>query len=120
MRKGASAADGAPVELQLTKPPERLSHAAKICIYRFVQETLNNGFRHGGGIGQRVSQRMDGDRVMIEVVDSGPGFDPDTVLPTSLGLAGLRERIESLGGTFEVVTAATGTTVRMTTSVKEL
>ena len=111
---------GAPVELQLMKPPERLSQAAKICIYRFVQETLNNGFRHGGGIGQRVSQRMDGDRVMIEVVDNGPGFDPDTVLPTSLGLAGLRERIESLGGTFEVVTAATGTTVRMTTSVREL
>ncbi|WDZ81329.1 sensor histidine kinase (plasmid) [Ensifer adhaerens] len=111
---------GCPVELRLTKPPERLSQAAKICIYRFVQETLNNGFRHAGGVGQRVSQWMDGDRVTIEVVDSGPGFDPDTVLPTSLGLAGLRERIESLGGTFELRAAATGTTVRMTTSVKEI
>lgn len=111
---------GSPVELHLTKPPERLSQAAKICIYRFVQETLNNGFHHAGGVGQRVTQRTDGDRVTIEVADSGPGFDPDTVLPTSLGLAGLRERIESLGGTFELVVAATGTTVRMTTSVKEI
>ena len=111
---------GSPVELHLTNPPDRLSQAAKICIYRFVQETLNNGYRHAGGVGQRVSQRIVGDRVTIEVADGGPGFDPDKVPPTSLGLAGLRERIESLGGTFEVIVAATGTTVRMTTSVKEI
>lgn len=111
---------GSPVELSLTAPPDKLSQAAKICIYRFVQETLNNGFRHAGGVGQRVSQWVDGDRVTIEVADGGPGFDPDEVQPTSLGLAGLRERIESLGGTFELVVTETGTTVRMTTSVKEI
>jgi hypothetical protein len=111
---------GVTVELSMTNPPDRLSQAAKICIYRFVQETLNNGFRHAGGVGQRVTQWVDGDRVTIEVADAGPGFDPDKVQPVSLGLAGLRERIESLGGTFELIVDAGGTTVRMTTSIKEM
>ncbi|MEI2297062.1 sensor histidine kinase [Ensifer sp. MJa1] len=111
---------GSPVELNLANPPDSLSQAAKICIYRFVQETLNNGYRHADGVGQRVSQWMRGDRVTIEVADGGPGFDPSQIKPTSLGLAGLRERIESLGGTFELIVTATGTTVRMTTSVREM
>jgi hypothetical protein len=111
---------GSEVELSLSNPPDRLSQAAKICIFRFVQETLNNGFRHAGGVGQRVAQWADGDCVTIEVADAGPGFDPEKVQPASLGLAGLRERIESLGGTFELVVGAHGTTVRMTTSIREI
>ena len=110
---------GSCVELSLSAPPERLSPAAKICIYRFVQEALNNAYRHAGGVGQAVSQRMEAGRVTIEVSDGGPGFDPDGVGPTSLGLAGLRERIESLGGTFEIASSEAGTTVRMTTSIEE-
>ena len=112
---------GTTVELELAdEGAATISGAGKICIYRFVQETLNNGYRHAGGVRQQVSQRTVGDRVTIEVADGGPGFDPDKVPPTSLGLAGLRERIESLGGTFELIIEPTGTTVRMTTSVKEI
>ncbi|MEZ2131294.1 MULTISPECIES: sensor histidine kinase [unclassified Sinorhizobium] len=110
---------GTDVDLSMSAPPAGLSPSAKICIYRFVQEALNNGFRHGGGAGQRVTQRVRGRQVSIEVADSGPGFDPDDVGPASLGLAGLRERIESLGGTFEISSAAPGTIVRMTLNSEE-
>ncbi len=81
---------GTTVELSMTDPPERLSASAKICIYRFVQEALNNAYRHGGGIAQRVTQSTKGDKVTVEVADGGPGFDPKDVRPTSLGLAGLK------------------------------
>ncbi|APG95593.1 sensor histidine kinase [Sinorhizobium americanum] len=111
---------GSAVDLSLSRPPDHLSPSAKICIYRFVQEALNNAYRHGGGVGQRVVQSMDGNRVRIEVADGGPGFDPDKIRPTSLGLAGLRERIESLGGTFELNGAAPGTVVRMSLGIEEV
>ncbi|WP_409564044.1 sensor histidine kinase [Rhizobium sp. RHZ02] len=111
---------GSSVELSVAETPENLSPSAKICVYRFVQEGLNNGYRHGGGKEQRVVQRMEGDRISIEVSDGGPGFDPDDVGPASLGLAGLRERIESLGGTFQLRTSAQGTIVSMSLSSEEI
>ena len=111
---------GSRIDLSIGEAPEYLSPSAKICIYRFVQEGLNNGYRHGGGIEQRVVQRMEGDRISVEVSDGGFGFDPDDVGPTSLGLAGLRERIESLGGTFHVQSSAQGTIVSMSLSSEEI
>jgi len=111
---------GLDVALFMSQSARPLSPSAKICIYRFVQEALNNGFRHGGGISQSVRQTFDSGDVVIEVSDRGPGFDPDKIRPEGLGLAGLRERIESLGGTFEIRTSKDGTTVRMSLSVQEL
>ncbi|MBB4229884.1 sensor histidine kinase [Rhizobium mongolense] len=110
---------GTIVDLVTSSIPVCLSPSAKICIYRFVQEALNNAYRHGGGAGQRVIQRLQENRVSVEVADDGPGFSPDDVGPTSLGLAGLRERVESLGGTFEITFAAPGTIVRMTLNTEE-
>ncbi|MDQ0559378.1 signal transduction histidine kinase [Rhizobium mesoamericanum] len=111
---------GLRVGLAIGEAPEYLSPSAKICIYRFVQEGLNNGYRHGGGIEQRVVQRMEGDRIIIDVSDGGSGFDPDDVGPTSLGLAGLRERIESLGGTFHLQSSEQGTIVSMSLNSEEI
>lgn len=110
---------GTSVDLSVSAPPEHLPPAARICIYRFVQEGLNNAYRHAGGIGQAVSQRTEGGLVIVEVADRGSGFDLNQVRPTSLGLAGLRERVESLGGTFDIASSETGTVLRMTTSIEE-
>ncbi|MNL58753.1 sensory histidine kinase UhpB [compost metagenome] len=55
----------------------------------------------------------------MDVIDTGPGFDPTQIKPTSLGIAGLRERIESLGGRFEIVSNSSGTTVTMTLKICE-
>ncbi|MFB9950097.1 sensor histidine kinase [Rhizobium puerariae] len=111
---------GLDVVLSMSNSVQPLSPSAKICIYRFVQEALNNGFRHGGGIAQGVRQTFENGNVVIEVADRGPGFDPDSVRPEGLGLAGLRERIESLGGTFGIFTSPNGTTVRMSLNVQEM
>ena len=97
-----------------------LSAAVKICVYRFVQEALNNAYRHGGGIEQSVTAQARGSEVRIEVRDQGDGFDPNEVRPTSLGLAGLRERVDSLGGDFDIKTGSAGTVVSMTLRLMEL
>ncbi len=102
-----------PVAIHLSEESPELSPSAKICVYRFVQEALNNSFRHGGGIGQEVRQTLEDGSIIVEVKDEGPGFDPQQIRPEGLGLAGLRERIESLGGQFSVKSSDGGTVIRM-------
>ncbi|NEJ15336.1 sensor histidine kinase [Rhizobium leguminosarum] len=101
------------VETVIDEDGPELPPAVKICIYRFAQEALNNAYRHGGGILQAVKAASHNGHVRVEVSDRGDGFDPTEVRPTSLGLVGLRERIDSLGGSFEVKTGEGGTTVTM-------
>jgi signal transduction histidine kinase len=100
--------------------PERLPElgtSEKISIYRFVQEGLNNAYRHGKGKGQQVRATTKGGKLLVEVMDAGPGFDP--ARSEGLGLAGLRERIESIGGQFETLTGPGGTRLVITLSVEE-
>ncbi|MBZ9990851.1 sensor histidine kinase [Mesorhizobium sp. BH1-1-5] len=100
--------------------PERLPElgtSEKISIYRFVQEGLNNAFRHGKGKDQQVRATTKGGKLLVEVLDTGPGFDP--ARSEGLGLAGLRERIESIGGQFETLSGPEGTRLVITLSVEE-
>ncbi len=100
--------------------PERLPElgtSEKISIYRFVQEGLNNAYRHGKGKGQQVKATTKGGKLLVEVLDAGPGFDP--ARSEGLGLAGLRERIESIGGQFETLSGPGGTRLVITLSVEE-
>lgn len=89
-----------------------LPEAAKICIYRFVQEGLNNGWRHAEGKGQSVDLVLEGDDLRLTVADRGPGFTAPPPGPgadgTTLGLAGLADRVESLGGQFSARSRAGG------------
>ena len=90
-----------------------MSLSTRICVYRFLQEGLNNGFRHCQGASQAVGARLTGSILSLTVSDNGPGFDPATVSNDSLGLSGLRDRIESVGGIFGLSTGRGGTTLRM-------
>lgn len=88
----------------IKKIPDTLNTSTKICIYRFVQEGLNNAFQHGKGINQYISVLIEGVHLIITVSDAGPGMndiDINSINDTEhLGLRGLRERVESLGGSF--------------------
>src|SRR4051794_1757499 len=75
----------------------------KIALFRATQELLSNATRHGQG--QDVAVRIDGDtsEIRLSVADSGPGFDSSRVgAEGHLGLAGIREQAELLGGGFEI------------------
>ena len=111
---------GSKVALSVSASPKMLSTSAKICTYRFVQEALTNGFRHGRGIDQSVTQSFKGARIRIEVADGGPGFDPSAVPAESIGLAGLRDRVESLGGTMVVRSSSKGTRLTMSIGTKDV
>jgi len=86
--------------------PEILSTPTKICLYRLVQEGLNNAYRHGAGIDQRIDVSVQGSLLFLTISDGGPGMDVDDVSKINdadhLGLRGMRERVESLGGDFQI------------------
>jgi signal transduction histidine kinase len=84
--------------------PEQAPLATKIALYRIIQEALNNAWRHADGATPTVTVTGSDERLLIEVADPGPGFDPTTTQgsETHLGLVSMRERAESLGGQFRI------------------
>ena len=95
------------VDCRIDQGAHDVSAAVKICLYRFVQEGLNNAFRHAAGAGQTVTLAYENAAVVVTIADSGPGFDPASKSSTDrLGLAGLRDRIVSLGGDFTIQSSA--------------
>ena len=105
---------GLAVPLTVDNVPGEVPLPVKITLYRLLQESLANGFRHGGAPSQRVQLTRFEDQLVVEVTDSGKGFDPQAAVANGrLGLAGMRERVEILGGTFSVQSApGHGTLVR--------
>jgi signal transduction histidine kinase len=95
--------------------PTVVSLPVKITLYRLVQESLTNGFRHGGGADMRVHLASKNGQLAITVSDSGAGFDVHKLTTAGhMGLEGMRERVEILGGTFQVQsTVGQGTEVRV-------
>jgi signal transduction histidine kinase len=87
--------------------PETVPLAVKITAFRVIQEALANAFRHGGGIDQRVRLESEAGGLVLQVSDGGPGFacQGEPASGEHLGLSGMRERVESLGGTFQVASA---------------
>jgi len=109
---------GSAVSAAIDKLPANVSSSRKVCIYRFVQEGLNNAYRHAAGIGQTVHASSDGRELTVEVADNGPGFSPSN--GNGLGLAGLRDRVEALGGTFSLATRpGSGTRLRASFQVAD-
>jgi signal transduction histidine kinase len=93
--------------------------AAGVQIYRVLQEALNNVSRHSGGREAWVRLKFLGDGLQLEVEDHGKGFMTNGARPrgspAGIGLVGMRERAELIGGSLELLQAAGGgTVVRLT------
>ncbi len=99
---------GRAVTLALQDLPHKVPLPVKITLYRLLQESLTNSFRHAAATEQRVDIAHIAGQLDIQISDNGQGFDAHTVLSDEhLGLAVMRERVEILGGTF-VVDSETG------------
>jgi signal transduction histidine kinase len=79
---------------------DELPEEHKTCIYRVVQEALNNCARHAQASTVQVEVRRETAGILLSVLDDGSGFDTGRV--HGLGLRGMEERVRHLGGTFEI------------------
>lgn len=106
---------GTQVSLVVDDIPEISPASVKMTVYRIIQEALSNAFRHANGAGQRVEVTYSPGLLELVVSDQGQGFDgvAQADWDEHLGLVGMRERVESLGGTFSIVSEkGEGTEVR--------
>lgn len=99
---------GLPVSLHVDGIPEDLPKRVDLSAFRIVQESLTNALRHAGpGAKASVRVAVESGRLGIEVVDNGSGGSSWTG-GSGRGLAGMRERVELLDGTFEAGPAVDG------------
>jgi len=112
----AGRAHGIPVTFTAAELPA-LSPRTEAALYRVAQEALHNALRHSGAGAVRVRLALAARRVTLEVGDDGHGFTPEA--PSGgVGLASMRERAASVGGTLTVKSGPAGTLVRMTVSAQ--
>jgi signal transduction histidine kinase len=97
---------GTQVSLKLGGLPDNVALPVKITAYRILQEALTNSFKHGDAKEQAVEVEVNCEAggIEIQVSDSGKGFDRTRADDGEehLGLIGMRERAESLGGAFQI------------------
>jgi PAS domain S-box-containing protein len=81
--------------------PEELPEDVSVELLRVLQEALTNARRHSGARNVEVRLRAEGEALVAAVIDDGRGFHPASAR-TGVGLVGMGERIEGLGGKIEV------------------
>jgi signal transduction histidine kinase len=79
--------------------PKELPQEISICLFRVLQEALQNAIKHSGARQFQVSLRRGASEIELTVHDSGRGFDPDEAIKgRGLGLTSMRERLKLVNG----------------------
>jgi len=96
-----------------------LDEGRKTALFRVFQELMANVVRHSGATSVRVSLEQHGNVVCMTVADDGCGLAPQQIeAPSSLGVVGMRERLQPFGGILQYESApGAGTTARVTMPV---
>jgi signal transduction histidine kinase len=91
--------------------PQPLAREAALCMYRVVQEALQNVVRHSGASHATVTLVGEDGALTLTVSDDGAGFDPAAGPDrAALGLTSMRERVRLAAGTLRVDSRAGGGT----------
>lgn len=91
----------------------------KTCVFRVIQEAINNCEKHAGPTMVKISLRIDRGKLIAKVADNGRGFDmtavPRTGMGGRLGILGMHERAAGLGGLVRIESApGKGTSIILT------
>jgi len=88
----------------------RLPSMVETALYRVAQEAVTNVVKHARAMTVTIRVEQGPRRLRCSIEDVGRGFDAATALsrsePKGLGLLGIRNRVEALGGTFQIITRA--------------
>jgi signal transduction histidine kinase len=116
---GFTQRSGIKVELEIAEDFGRLQPELETAVFRTVQESLTNVHRHSGSKTARVRVLRSAGELRLQVEDDGGGMAAEKLDKVVLdgtpgvGIRGMRERLRQLGGTLEVNSSHTGTTVEV-------
>ena len=108
------------IDVKLQVPPQlgRIEPDIEIALFRIVQESLSNVHRHSGATRAEIRLERRSAKLMLSILDNGHGIiskasagDGAGAHALGVGIAGMRARLNQLGGQLHVQSAATGTTV---------
>jgi signal transduction histidine kinase len=104
---------GTTVSHDLVGLDHRVESDIQVCLYRVVQESLSNAFRHSDGRDQMVQGRHSDGAIQIEISNSpSRATEASDSMRPKLGLRGMRLRLEAVGGTMSVEMRQDRTVVR--------
>jgi two-component system NarL family sensor kinase len=92
-------------DLVLTGATQPLPPRVEVGLYRIAQEAIGNAVRHASATKIVVILVATPERVKLNIIDDGTGFDADEVQASRFGLVGMRERARLLGGSLRVRSA---------------
>ena len=122
--EGFAERSGIQVDLDIPSELRRLDREVETTLFRILQEGLTNVHRHSGGSKVGIALELDAEQVHLKIRDDGKGIEKDRLERLSeddseagVGLAGMRERVRELGGSFAIGSANPGTTIVITIPV---
>jgi ABC-type uncharacterized transport system substrate-binding protein/two-component sensor histidine kinase len=96
---------GMRIDVRADEWPAHVPPAVAITFYRVAQEALQNAARHSGATEATVFLQGSPEGVSMRIADRGAGFAPRQSATPRLGLAGMHERLRSVGGTLRVTSS---------------
>lgn len=119
--KGFGDRSGITVDLDLPATFGRLPQDVETALFRVVQEALINTHRHAHSATASIRLTAAADLLTLEIEDRGRGMSPEVLSSVTMGggapgvgIAGMRERLEQLGGRLNIESSDRGTTIRAT------
>ena len=91
------------IDVQFENIPEALPPEISLCLYRVLQEALQNVLKHSVSRHAQVSLNGQINTINLTIKDSGPGFDPhEAMRGPGLGLTSMKERLKVVGGQLSI------------------
>jgi len=116
--EGFSKRSGIQVIFDIPDQLRRLPRQHELVFFRVLQESLTNVHRHSDASAVTIALTQQNDQITLEIEDNGKGISEEAARRLSsstdgsgVGIAGMRERVRELGGTFELRSSQTGSTV---------
>jgi two-component system, NarL family, sensor kinase len=118
--EGFAERSGISVEVQIPENLGRLPSETETALFRVVQQSLANIHRHSGSPVAVIRIEVDDHAVNLEIRDEGHGFSPEVLTGflsgthlLGVGMAGMRERVRDMGGSFDVRSSDKGASIHV-------
>jgi signal transduction histidine kinase len=125
--EGFAQRSGIAVTCDIAPGLERPSRDCELVLFRVLQESLTNVHRHSGASIASVRLWLDTNCLRLEVADNGSGISKErlthlarTAGSTGVGIAGMRARVQELGGCLNIASDKTGTVVTVKVPLAQL